>query len=163
MARPVERSIWAKGHRAISNYRRYRFGLLGLISVVLMSRTKVTAYTVTFDASQMWDTKTMPERSNCKQWACVQCVSGMARPVERSIWPKGYRAISNYRRYRFGVLGLISVVLMSRTKVTAYTVTFDASQMWDTKTMPERSNCKQWACAQCVSGNGSSCRALNMT
>jgi hypothetical protein len=36
-------SIWPKGHRAISNYRRYRFGLMGLISVVLMSRMKVTA------------------------------------------------------------------------------------------------------------------------
>ena len=27
----------------ITNYRRYRFGLMGLISVVLMSRMKVTA------------------------------------------------------------------------------------------------------------------------
>ena len=27
----------------INNYRRYRFGLMGLISVVLMSRMKVTA------------------------------------------------------------------------------------------------------------------------
>jgi hypothetical protein len=32
MAHPVECSIWPKGHRAISNYRRYRFGLLGLIA-----------------------------------------------------------------------------------------------------------------------------------
>jgi hypothetical protein len=33
MAHPVECSIWPKGHRAISNYGRYRFCLLGLISV----------------------------------------------------------------------------------------------------------------------------------
>ena len=43
----------------------------------------------------------------------AQCVSGMAHPVERSILPKGHRAISNYRRYRFGLMGLISVVLMN--------------------------------------------------
>ena len=43
MAHPVERSIRPKGHRAISIYRRYRFGLMGPISVVLMRRMKVTA------------------------------------------------------------------------------------------------------------------------
>jgi hypothetical protein len=49
----------------------------------------------------------------------AQCVSGKAHPVERSIWPKCHRALSNYRRYRFGLVGLISVVHQSRMKVTA--------------------------------------------
>ena len=55
------------GQVELTNYRRYRFGLLGLISVVLMSRMKVTSIIVTFDVSQMWDIKPLPECSNCKQ------------------------------------------------------------------------------------------------
>jgi hypothetical protein len=116
-------------------------------------------FTVTFDGSRMWDIKPCQSTQTASSER-AQSVSGKAHPAERSIWPKGHRALSNYRRYRFGLMGLISVVLMSRMKVIAI-----YSHLWwltnvGHQTVPERSNCKQWACG-IRKRQGSSCRALN--
>jgi hypothetical protein len=94
----------------------------------------------------------------------AQCVSGNGSSCRalNMTW-REYRAISNYIPNRFGHMGLISVVLMSRMKVTAI-----YSYLWCLTNVGHQKPCQSTQTAsseraQCVSGNGSSCRALNMT
>lgn len=53
-------------------------------------------------------------------------------------------------------------VLMIRMKVTVL-CNPDVSGMWDAQSKPECSNCKQWACALCISGHDPPIRAQKMT
>ena len=71
----------------VTNYRRNRFGLLGFISAVLMNKMMVLTFRDTTDVPRLW------LLSEPCQSAQTSMLVSMAHSLERSIRPKGRRAI----------------------------------------------------------------------